>query len=70
MTVRACSTALAERNTRPQVPSDESTRHKLNGLLCVDALTTLVVRPMERYFCPLRVKLGILPLDTKLLKKL
>ena len=29
----------AERNTRPQVPSDESVRHKLNGLLCVDALS-------------------------------
>lgn len=29
----------AERNTRPSVPSDESTRHKLNGLLCVDALS-------------------------------
>lgn len=26
----------AERNTRPEVPSDERTRHKLNGLLCVD----------------------------------
>ena len=29
----------AERNTRPQVPSDESVRHKLNGLLRVDALS-------------------------------
>jgi len=29
----------AERNTRPEVNSDESTRHKLNGFLCVDALT-------------------------------
>jgi transposase len=29
----------AERNTRPQVNSDERTRHKLNGFLCVDALT-------------------------------
>ena len=38
MTVPVSSTALAERNTRPSVPSDESTRHKLNGLLCVDAL--------------------------------
>ena len=28
---------LAERNTRPEVPSDERVRHKLNGLLCVDA---------------------------------
>lgn len=27
----------AERNTRPVVPSDERQRHKLNGLLCVDA---------------------------------
>ncbi|NJL39480.1 MAG: IS630 family transposase [Leptolyngbyaceae cyanobacterium SM1_4_3] len=27
----------AERNTRPEVASDERTRHKLNGLLCVDA---------------------------------
>lgn len=27
----------AERNTRPEVPSDERKRHKLNGLLCVDA---------------------------------
>ncbi len=29
----------AERNTRPEIKSDESTRHKLNGFLCVDALT-------------------------------
>lgn len=29
----------AERNTRPQVPSDEKVRHKLNGFLCVDALS-------------------------------
>jgi hypothetical protein len=29
----------AERNTRPEVSSDERTRHKLNGLLCVDALS-------------------------------
>ena len=29
----------AERNTRPQVESDERTRNKLNGLLCVDALS-------------------------------
>jgi len=29
----------AERNTRPEVKSDERTRHKLNGLLCVDALS-------------------------------
>jgi hypothetical protein len=29
----------AERNTRPQVPSDESVRHKLNGLLCIDAFS-------------------------------
>ena len=29
----------AQRNTRPLVPSDERQRHKLNGLLCVDALT-------------------------------
>lgn len=27
----------AERNTRPEVPSDERKRDKLNGLLCVDA---------------------------------
>ncbi len=27
----------AERNTRPEVPSDERQRNKLNGLLCVDA---------------------------------
>ncbi len=27
----------AERNTRPEVPSDESKRNRLNGLLCVDA---------------------------------
>lgn len=27
----------AERNTRPEVPSDERKRQKLNGLLCVDA---------------------------------
>lgn len=27
----------AERNTRPEVPSDERVRNKLNGLLCVDA---------------------------------
>ena len=27
----------AERNTRPEVPSDERMRHKLNGFLCVDA---------------------------------
>lgn len=27
----------AERNTRPEVASDERTRHRLNGLLCVDA---------------------------------
>lgn len=27
----------AERNTRPEVPSDERTRNKLNGLLGVDA---------------------------------
>lgn len=27
----------AERNTRPEVASDERTRHKLNGLLCIDA---------------------------------
>jgi hypothetical protein len=29
----------AERNTRPEVKSDERTRHKLNGLLSVDALS-------------------------------
>ncbi len=29
----------AERNTRPEIPSDERQRHKFNGLLCVDALT-------------------------------
>lgn len=29
----------AERNTRPLIPSDERQRHKVNGLLCVDALT-------------------------------
>ena len=29
----------AERNTRPEVKSDERVRHKLNGLLCVDALS-------------------------------
>ncbi len=29
----------AERNTRPEVKSDERKRHKLNGLLCVDALS-------------------------------
>ncbi len=29
----------AVRNTRPLVPSDERQRHKLNGLLCVDAVT-------------------------------
>ena len=29
----------AERNTRPEVKSDELTRNKLNGLLCVDALS-------------------------------
>lgn len=29
----------AVRNTRPLVPSDERPRHKINGLLCVDALT-------------------------------
>jgi transposase len=29
----------AERNSRPEVPSDERTRHKLNGLMCVDALS-------------------------------
>lgn len=29
----------AERNTRPDVKSDERTRHKLNGLLGVDALS-------------------------------
>lgn len=29
----------AERNTRPEVKSNERTRHKLNGLLCVDALS-------------------------------
>ncbi len=28
-----------ERNTRPEVNSDERTRNKLNGLLCVDALS-------------------------------
>ncbi|ABW25413.1 hypothetical protein AM1_0353 [Acaryochloris marina MBIC11017] len=27
----------AERNTRPQVKSNERARNKLNGLLCVDA---------------------------------
>jgi DDE superfamily endonuclease len=27
----------AERNPRPEVPSDERKRNKLNGLLCVDA---------------------------------
>lgn len=29
----------AQRNTRPEVESNERTRHKLNGLLCVDALS-------------------------------
>ncbi len=29
----------AERNTRPEVKSDERTRNKLNGLLCIDALS-------------------------------
>ena len=29
----------AEKNTRPQVPSDESKREKLNGLLAVDAVS-------------------------------
>jgi len=29
----------AERNTRPEVKSDERKRNKLNGLLCVDALS-------------------------------
>ena len=30
----------AEKNTRPQVPSNEGIRrHKLNGMLCVDAIT-------------------------------
>ena len=29
----------AERNTRPEVRSDERTRNKLNGLLCVDAVS-------------------------------
>lgn len=29
----------AERNTRPEVKSDERIRNKLNGLLCVDALS-------------------------------
>lgn len=31
--------AWAERNSRPQVPSNERHRHKLNGLLCVDAVS-------------------------------
>ncbi|TAF49237.1 MAG: IS630 family transposase [Oscillatoriales cyanobacterium] len=29
----------AERNTRPEVKSDESKRNKLNGMLCVDAIS-------------------------------
>lgn len=29
----------AERNTRPEVKSDERTRNKLNGLLCIDTLS-------------------------------
>jgi len=29
----------AERNTRPEVKSNERKRNKLNGLLCVDALS-------------------------------
>lgn len=29
----------AERNTRPQVPSDEKVRHRLNEFLCVDAFS-------------------------------
>lgn len=29
----------AERNTRPEVKSDERTRNKLNGFLCIDALS-------------------------------
>jgi DDE superfamily endonuclease len=29
----------AERNTRPEVPSDESKRNKLNGMLCIDAIS-------------------------------
>lgn len=29
----------AEKNSRPQVPSNERLRNKVNGLLCVDAVT-------------------------------
>ncbi len=31
--------AWAEKNSRPQIPSNERKRHKFNGLLCVDAMT-------------------------------
>jgi hypothetical protein len=31
--------AWAEKNSRPQVPSNERLRNKVNGLLCVDAVT-------------------------------
>lgn len=31
--------AWAEKNSRPQVPSNERRRNKVNGLLCVDAVT-------------------------------
>jgi hypothetical protein len=31
--------AWAEKNSRPQIPSNERKRNKLNGLLCVDAIT-------------------------------
>ena len=38
--VPACSMGGPERNTRPQVKSDERRkRHKLNGMLCVDAIS-------------------------------
>lgn len=39
MTVPLSLYGWAERNTRPSVPSNERQRHKLNGLLCVDALS-------------------------------
>lgn len=31
--------AWAEKNSRPQIPSNERKRNKFNGLLCVDAIT-------------------------------
>ena len=31
--------AWAEKNSRPQIKSNERKRNKFNGLLCVDAIT-------------------------------